>query len=324
MLLPLLAVVLGLMALVFGARRFVEGAALTARYAGVSPLLIGLVIVGFGTSAPELLVSGFSAAQGNPGIALGNAYGSNIANIALILGVTALISPIPFQRSVLGRELPALTVVTALAALQLLDLRLSRADAAVLLAVFSLWLAGSVLVAVRKRIDPSAVSAERIVAAHPMSRARAVLWLVVGFVVLMVGSRVLVWGVVEVARAIGVSDLAIGLTVVAVGTSLPELASSVIAARRNEHDIALGNVLGSNLFNTLAVVGLAGAIEPMAVERISLLREFPVMSALTLSLFAFGWASGRHGVITRAEGALLLLVYVGYIASLVATVIAAS
>ena len=322
MLLPVVAVIVGLLLLVWSADRFVEGAAATACYFGMPPLLIGMVIVGFGTSAPELVVSAISAVQSNPGIALGNAYGSNITNIALILGLTALLSPIAVHSQVLRKELPLLSLMTLLAAGQLFDGQISRADALVLLLVFALLMGWTIWQGMKKKTDALATEMEQELSAHAMPLQRALLWLAIGLVLLIVSSRLLVWGAVAIAQQFGVSDLIIGLTVVAVGTSLPELASSLMAVRKGEHDIALGNVLGSNLFNTLAVVGIAGAIEPLAVGAEVLRRDVLVMALLTLSLFVFGYGfrGPGKGRINRCEGAGLLTVYLGYTAYLVLTV----
>lgn len=314
------AIVLGLALLVWSADRFVEGAASAARHFGVPPLLIGMVIVGFGTSAPEMVVSVVAASQGNPGIAIGNAYGSNITNLALILGVTALISPITVHSQVLRKELPILAVVTALAASQLWDGEITRLDAVVLLGVFGAIMGWTIWQGLRKKGDALGREMEQELKVHTMQLRRAVFWLVVGLVMLIVSSRILVWGAVEIARGLGISDLIIGLTIVAVGTSLPELASSVIAARKGEHDIALGNILGSNLFNTLAVVGIAAAIHPLAVGPEVFNRDMLVMSALTLSLFITGYGLRGLGCINRIEGAVLLASYVGYTTYLIRTI----
>jgi len=324
MLTAVAAVVFGLALLVWSADRFVEGAAATARHFGMPPLLIGMVIVGFGTSAPEMVVSAISALQGNPGIALGNAYGSNITNIALILGVTALISPITVHSQVLRKELPILTGVTVLAALQLIDGAITRIDAIVLLAVFTLLMGWTIYQGMKKKDDALASDVEQELATQTVPLRGALLRLIGGLVLLVIASRVLVWGAVDIARSFGVSDMIIGLTIVAVGTSLPELASSVLATRKGEHDIALGNVLGSNLFNTLAVVGIAGSIHPMAVGPEVLSRDVLVMAALTLSLFALGYGMrSRAGRINRIEGAILVAVYIGYTAYLVRSVFVA-
>ena len=315
-----LAVAFGLVLLVWSADRFVEGSASIARHFGMPPLLIGMVVVGFGTSAPEMVVSALAASQGNPGIALGNAYGSNIANIALILGLTALISPIAVHSQVLRKELPILAAVTALAAYQLWDGELTRIDSLVLLGVFGGLMAWTIWQGLRKKADALGSEMERELEVHAMPIGRAIFWLVIGLVLLIASSRILIWGAVDIAHGFGVSDLIIGLTIVAVGTSLPELASSVMAVRKGEHDIALGNVLGSNLFNTLAVVGIAGTIRPMTVAREVFSRDILVMAVLTLTLFAIGYGFRGPGRINRFEGAALLTGYMGYTAYLVTSV----
>lgn len=320
MLLAVLAVIFGLALLVWSADRFVEGSASAARHFGVPPLLIGMVVIGFGTSAPEMVVSVLAALQGNPGLALGNAYGSNITNIALILGVTALINPIAVHSQVLRKELPILTLVTALAAWQIRDGEITRFDALVLLIVFSGLMIWTLWQGLRKKADVLGSEIEQKLEVEAMPIRRAVLWLVLGLFFLIVSSRILVWGAVEIAHGFGISDLIIGLTIVAVGTSLPELASSIIATRKGEHDIALGNVLGSNLFNTLAVVGIAGVLHPMALGPEVFYRDMLVMAALTLSLFVIGYGFRGPGRIHRIEGAVLLASYVGYTAYLVSTV----
>ncbi len=295
MLLSIAAVVAGLALLVWSADRFVEGAAAAADHAGMPPLLIGMVVVGFGTSAPELTVSVISALEGSPALALGNAFGSNIANIGLILGLTALISPIRVHSRVLKRELPILTGVTLLAIGLLWGGELSRLDAAVLLAVFAGLMAWTIRQGIKQRDDHLAVDVAQETSAKGASLGWSLFWLAAGLVLLIVSSRVLVWGAVDVARALGVGELVIGLTIVAVGTSLPELASSLAAARKGEHDLALGNVVGSNLFNTLGVVGLAGVVDPFSFAGEVVFRDGAVMLALTLVLSLFGWRFGGLG-----------------------------
>ncbi len=314
------AVAIGLALLVWSADRFVAGSASTARHFGMPPLLIGMVIVGFGTSAPEMVVSALAASQGNPGIALGNAYGSNITNIALILGVTALISPIAVHSQVLRKELPILAAITGLAAWQVWDGEISRLDAYLLLGVFVVLMTWTIWQGMQKKGDTFGSGVEQELDVRTMPIRRAVFWLVVGLVLLIVSSRILVWGAVVIAHGFGVSDLIIGLTIVAVGTSLPELAASIIATRKGEHDIALGNILGSNLFNTLAVVGIAGTIHPMTVGSEVFSRDMMVMAALTVSLFVIGYGFRGPGRINRVEGAVLLACYVGYTVYLVITV----
>lgn len=319
MLIASLAILAGLALLVWSADRFVEGSAATAGHFGMPPLLIGMVVVGFGTSAPEMVVSALAASQGNPGLALGNAYGSNITNIGLILGITAVIAPIAVHSQVMRKELPILALVTLAAAWLLFDGELSRLDAAGLLVLFALVLGWSIWSSMRKTDDVFATEMDAELATHPMPIRNAMLWLVVGLVLLIISSRILVWGAVDLATRFGVSDLVIGLTIVAIGTSLPELASSIIAARKGEHDLALGNILGSNLFNTLAVVGIAGSIAPMAVANEVLIRDIPVMVGLTLALFVLGYGFRGPGRINRLEGVGLLAIFVGYTAYLLST-----
>lgn len=324
MLISVIAIVLGLTLLVWSADRFIDGAAATARYAGMPPLLIGMVIIGFGTSAPELFISALSASQGNPGLALGNGYGSNIANIGLILGLTALLSPITVNASVLRKELPILAGITLLSGLLLLNGQISRLDAGLMLIVFTLIMAWSIREGLKGRAEPIIGTTEDVDSTDQMTLKQAIFWLVLGLILLMLSSRVLVWGAVDIATSLGVSDLIIGLTIVAIGTSLPELASAFASIRKGEHDLALGNVIGSNLFNTLAVVGLAGMIHPLQVDPALLSRDWPVMAALTFALFVMGYGfKGRIGRINRVEGGALLLVFISYTSYLLYSISAA-
>ncbi|WP_321492946.1 calcium/sodium antiporter [uncultured Desulfobacter sp.] len=303
----------GLLLLVWSANLFIEGAAAAAVHWGMPPLLIGMVIVGFGTSLPEILVSVMSALQGSSGIALGNAYGSNIANIGLILGITALINPVTVNSRVLKNELPILSLGTAVAGYQAFDGNVSRLDAWALLACFLALIVWSIQNGLREETDSLAKEVKTQMTPGSMSIGSAVFKIVVGLVLLLASSRLLVWAAVNISRLLGVSDLIIGLTVVAVGTSLPELASSVIAARKGAHDIAVGNVLGSNLFNTLAVVGVAGVIHPLSVPPEILYRDLLVMGLFTVSLFILCYGfKGRQGRINRWEGLMLLLSYIVY------------
>lgn len=306
-----LAIVIGLILLVWSADKFVEGAASSARHFDMSPLLIGIVIVGFGTSAPEMIVSASSALKGASGIALGNAYGSNITNIALILGVTALIKPIMVASEVIKRELPVLILVTLISAYMLFDAQVTQLEAVILLVIFTLYMGWTIWIGLRNKDDALAQTESLQTAQLPIKKA--LFWVVIGLAFLMASSQLLVWGAVEVAKYFGVSDLVIGLTIVAIGTSLPELASSIIAARKGESDLAVGNIVGSNLFNSLAVVGIAGAIEPMQVESAVFSRDMLVMFALTLLLFFFAHSfKKKQAKITRLEGGIFLLCYISY------------
>jgi cation:H+ antiporter len=320
MIFPIIAVVGGLVMLVWSADRFIEGSAAVARYVGMPPLLIGMIIVGFGTSAPEMVVSAIAAFQGNPGLAIGNAYGSNITNIALILGLTALISPIVFSSRVLVKELPILFIITLIAGFQLIDNEVTRTDGWILLLIFGLLMAWTIAQGLRGRSDNLNNEMENKLKAYTISLKWAVFWLLGGIILLVASSRLLVWGAVEIARGLNISDLIIGLTIVALGTSLPELASSLMAIRRKEHDIAVGNVIGSNLFNTLAVVGIAGVINPIKISPEILSRDFFFMIVLTFSLFAIGYGFGGQGRINRYEGAILTASYGGYMVLLIASV----
>jgi len=323
-LLPILAIILGIVLLLWSADRFVEGAAAVAGHLGLPSLVIGMVIVGFGTSAPEIVVSIMAALDGNPDLALGNALGSNIYNIGLIIGVTALIVPIAVHSTIIRRELPLLLLFGAVAGALFWNGQLSRLESLLLLLGFFGLMGWTIWTALRGKDDPLAAETEQELASHAMTLGRAIVWLVVGLTLLLVSSRMLVWGAVSVASALGVSDLIIGLTIVALGTSLPELASSIAAVRKGEHDIAMGNVVGSCMFNLLAVVGIAGVIAPMEALSVDImLRDWPVMMAMVVSLFVMGYGFRGEGRINRIEASALLLglvVYNGWLVNAVLTV----
>lgn len=311
MLLGCAAVLAGLVLLVWSSDMFVDGAAALAAHFGLSAFIIGMVIVGFGTSLPEMLISVQSALEGSPGIALGNAYGSNIANIGLILGITALVCPVAVPRALFRKDLPLLFAVTLLAALYVSNGSITRMEALCMLALFAAIMFWTIRKGLLGREIFLTREHEQVVP-RDMPLGRAWLRICAGLIILLASARMLIWGAVVTARFFGVSDLIIGLTIVAIGTSLPELASSLAAVRKQKHDIALGNVLGSNLFNTLAVVGLAGSIHPMRVPPEVLTRDVAVMTVLTLALFVFGFNYGRGGRISRPAGALLLTAYTAY------------
>lgn len=322
MFLYILSLVVGLVVLVWSADKFVDGASGIAKFYGMLPLLIGMVIIGFGTSAPELVVSALASYQGNAGIALGNAYGSNITNIALILGATSILMPISVHSQVLRKELPILTLVSLATVGLIYDFDLSRFDALILLLIFTLLMAWTIWAGIKNSKDAFSQEMEaELKDLKQMSIKQSYLYTISGLVLLIISSRALVYGAVGIATALGVSDIVIGLTVVAVGTSLPEFASSIIAARKGEPDIALGNVLGSNLFNTLAVVGIAGTIHPFSFEKEILYRDISVMLLLTISLFIFGYGFKGKGRINRIEGGILLISYIGYVGYLISTTI---
>ena len=312
MLIDLGAIVLGFALLVWGADRFIMGAAATARNLGVSPLIIGLTIVGFGTSAPEILVSAVASWQGNPGLAVGNAIGSNIANIALILGVTALVMPLRVHSGILRREFPILLAVTLFTLALLLDLELDRIDALLLLTCLVSVLIWMVRTAKRPHAPDPIESEYNEEIPSQLTTSMAITWLLVGLLVLLGSSRLLVWGAVNIATALGVSDLIIGLTIVAIGTSLPELAAAIVSALKKEHDIAIGNIIGSNMFNLLAVLSMPGLIHPLPLETVVLTRDYAIMFGLTMALFVMAYGFKTDGRINRFEGTLLFCAFIGY------------
>lgn len=322
MILASLAILGGFILLVWSADRFVDGAAATAKYAGMPSLLIGMVIVGFGTSAPEMVVSAMAAVDGNPDLALGNALGSNIVNTGLILGVTALIAPIVVHSKIVRKELPLLLIIGLFFGALLWNGALERFDAVLLLIGFLILIAWSIYSAMSNKGDSLETDTEQALHSHEMTLGKAIFWLIFGLIILVISSRILVWGSVNIAQSLGVSDLVIGLTIVALGTSLPELAASIIAVRKGEHDIAIGNVVGSNMFNILAVVGIAGLISPItSVAPEVLSRDWLVMMAMMVALLIMAYGFRRQGRINRIEGAALLLAYIGYTIWLVMSVI---
>ncbi|MDZ7662258.1 MAG: calcium/sodium antiporter [Thiohalophilus sp.] len=311
MLLSVIAVILGFAVVIKGADWFVQGAGATARNLGVSPLVIGLTIVGLGTSAPEMLISAIATLEGNSGLAVGNALGSNITNIALVLGITALVVPLVVRSETLRREYPVMFLIMLVSLMLVADGELGVLDGLILLVGMVLMLWWMVLLGKRKDHDP--LEAEYASEIPAMTTPRALLWLMIGLVLLLASSRALVWGAVNIAHFFGVSDLIIGLTIVAIGTSLPELAASLMGALRKEPDIAIGNVIGSNMFNLLVVLGIPGLLGPVALEPEVLSRDFPVMIGLSIALFVMAYGFRGDGKINRFEGGLLLLAYVAYL-----------
>ncbi len=307
------AIVVGLVGLVWGADRFVAGSASVAKALGISPLVIGLTIVSIGTSAPEIIVAINASLQDAGDMAVGNALGSNLANIGLVLGITALVSPLPTQRHLLKEEAPILLVITALAGVVLFNGELSRPEGFLLLALLVPTL---VLAVWYKKRHPAPEQLEEAESLPQMSIGAAAIWFCLGLAVMLVSSEALVWGAKQVAFNFGVSQLVVGLTVVAVGTSLPELAASVMSALRGHHDIAIGNIFGSNLFNLLAVMSMPGIISPVQLGDAVFARDFLIMAGMTLLLVGgIAWAqlrAGRNGgkpLFSRYSGILLLGCY---------------
>lgn len=301
------AIFAGLVVLVWSADRFVNGAVSTARNFGMSPMLIGLTIVSFGTSAPEMIVSGTAALSDASNLAVGNAIGSNIANIGLVLGITALVSPIPLKSIVLKREFPILVVTSCLVAVLFLDYHLGYLDGIIMI----LLLGGAMYLLTRNNLDAPEIL-EEIDEVPSQSTPKAVIELVISLVLLLGSSKLLVWGASGIANDMGVSELIIGLTIVAIGTSLPELAASVASALKGHHDIALGNIVGSNLFNLLAVLPIPALLNPVTLESNVLLRDYSVMLTLTVALAAFGYIMKKKGYLGRRVGVLFLTAYAGY------------
>ena len=314
----ILLVIAGLVLLIWGADRFVHGAAAAARNLGIAPLLIGLTVVAFATSAPEILVSVVAALQHEPGLAFGNAIGSNIVNIGLVLGLTALIRPIKLESATLRREMPALLAVTLLTVSLFLDTFLSRIDGIVMLTglvIVMVWLARLGLRSAAN--DPIAQDYDAEIPTD-VRMVMAVVWLVVGLGTLLVGADLLVDGAIGIAKMLGVSEVVIGITIVAFGTSLPELAVSLASALKGEYGLAIGNIVGSNIFNLLAVIGVAATIEPSALAPTVLSLHIFVMVAFTLVLFAMTYDYDGKAQLSRLEGFALLVAYIAYEAYVIA------
>ncbi len=310
-------VIVGLTLLIWGADRFVHGASALARNLGVAPLMIGLTIVSFATSAPEILVSVVAALRGEPDLAVGNAIGSNIANIGLVLGATALLRPIELKSATLRREMPALLAVSLLTVALFLDSTLNRIDGFVLLTGLVIVIIWLVRLGLRSSAtDPLQADFEAEIP-KDLSNATAIFWLVIGLGTLLVGAELLVDGAIEIARTIGVSEVVIGITLVALATSLPELAVSAVSAIKGEYGLAIGNIVGSNIFNLLAVVGVAAAIHPAVLPPTVLSLHIFVMVSFTLVLFAMTYEYDGRGTISRFEGVMLVGAYVAFTAYVV-------
>ncbi len=306
------SVIAGLALLIWGADRFVHGAAATARNLGVAPLLIGLTIVAFATSAPEILVSIVASTRGEPGLAIGNAVGSNICNIGLVLGCVALVRPIELRSATLRREMPALLAVSLLTVSLFLDTTLSRVDGVVLLfslVIVLIWLARLGLRSAEN--DPIKREFEAEIP-YGVSMKSALFWLLFGLATLLIGAELLVDGAIEIALYFGVSDLVIGITLVALGTSLPELAVSLVSALKGEYGLAIGNIVGSNIFNMLAVIGVAATIAPVTLAPSVLSLHIFVMVAFTLVLFAMTFDYETKAELSRLEGLALFAAFVAY------------
>ncbi len=315
MLLASIAILAGFGLLIWSSDKFVDGASAIAKISGMSPLIIGLTIVGLGTSAPEMIVSGLAAYQGNPGLGIGNAIGSNITNIALILGITALLIPLKVKSRILKKELPLLLILMLAAWWLISGNYLGVPQGLALIAM--LFAAMGWLIYDAMKTGSTDVLAEefeqQLEDKEALPLKKALFWFFIGLIVLLGSAQLLVWGAVFIAQAFGISDLIIGLTIVAIGTSLPELAASLSSARRGEFDIAIGNVIGSNMFNILAVLAFPALIAPSILPDGVLSRDFPIMAALTVLMFIMAWHyKPARRIIGRGKGAILLALFVGY------------
>ena len=316
MLLEILILIISLTALVYSADKFVYGAAAIARNFGIAPMIIGLTIVAMGSSAPEMVVAATAALQGSTDTAIGNAIGSNITNIALVLGITALFKPLMVSSLTLKREIPILLLVTLIASYMLFDLNFTYIEALILMIGFFVFIITLLLVSIKQSqnnniTDPMILEAEADIPENVATSA-ALFWLIFGMILLPVSANFLVDSATYIAKAFGISDLVIGLTIIAIGTSLPELAASVMSIIKKEDDLALGNIIGSNIFNILAVLAIPGLIAPGSVDAQAASRDIPAMMGITLLLFLLCFSLSGGFRITRKKGALLLLSFIIY------------
>jgi cation:H+ antiporter len=316
MFIQILILLLSLITLVWSADKFVFGASALARNLGISPMIIGLTIVAMGSSAPEMMIAVTASLQGNVDTAIGNVIGSNITNIALVLGLTALFHPLSVSSTTIKREIPLILIVTAIATYMLGNNNFSFNEGLILIIGFVLYIATLLVVTLRRSkqnpIDDKMVLEAEQEVPDGVSTKHSVIWLIVGMILLPLSASFLVDSSIFIAKAFGISDLVIGLTVIAVGTSLPELAASIMSIIKKEDDLALGNIIGSNIFNILAVLSLAGLIAPGDIDHAAAVRDAPFMLATTFLLFILCFSRGKNFRISRAKGLLLLTVFIGY------------
>ncbi|WP_178861397.1 calcium/sodium antiporter [Thiomicrorhabdus cannonii] len=315
LLLPSIALVIGLIMLAWSSDIFIDGSASTANHLSISPLIIGVVVLGFGTSMPEILVSTLASLDNSPGLAIGNAVGSNIANIGLVLGITALIAPIAVKSSLIRRELPVLFAISLGVYLLLLDGHLGLMDGTILAAgliLVMLW-----MIKVNKEADPTdpltSETSQELATKADFTLKKSIFMVIGGLIILMISAKMMVWGAVEIARFLEIDEVIIGLTIVAIGTSLPELAASIAAARKNEADLMIGNIVGSNLFNILAVLSVPALLAPSVLEPATLYEDLPVMLGFTLAMLLFAFSRKGDAVIHTGKGLLLLGAFAAYL-----------
>lgn len=314
LIIPSIFLIVGLVLLVWSSDIFIDGAASIAKHMSISPLIIGVVVLGFGTSAPEILVAALASVDGSPGLAIGNVIGSNIANIGLVLGVTAIITPIAVKSSLLKREFPIVLGISIIGLLLMLDSDLDTTDGIILLALLIIVMTW--MIKANKTVDPTdslVEDSEQIVEeAEEIPYKKSIFMLIGGLILLIISAKLMVDGAVDIAKFFGVSDMIIGLTIIAVGTSLPELAAAITAAKKGMADLMIGNILGSNLFNLLAVLAVPAILAPSTLEKSTLMLDYPIMLALTLVMLMVALPRKGKAMISRTEGALLLLSFVGY------------
>ena len=308
----LIYLVIGLVLLIYAADKFVLGAASTAKHMGVSTMLVGLIIVGFGTSAPEMVVSAIASFKGNSGLALGNAVGSNITNIALVLGIGLLIVPMSIKSQTIKREMPILLLVTLLVLFLLMDLKLSFSDGVIM--IVSMLIVTGFLTVIGIKGDHDEFSDEIEAEFNlDISLKKAIMLLIFGILVLPIASQLMVIGATDIATEFGVSDMVIGLTIVALGTSLPELAATISSALKKEHDLAIGNIVGSNMFNLLGVIGISGLIREYEFTAHFIQYDYFYMLILTVFLFlASVYFVLKDQFISRVIGGVLVFLYITY------------
>lgn len=315
LLLPSFLLIIGLALLVWSSDIFIDGAASVAKYHNISPLVIGVVVLGFGTSMPEVVVATLASLEGSPGLAIGNAIGSNIANIGLVLGVTALIAPVMVKSLILRRELSLLLAISFGVYFFIIDSKLSQIDGLILVALLiaaMYWMIKS-----NKNNDPKDPLAEEtkleVDEIPELSKTKSYVYLIGGLIILMISAKLMVNGAVEIAHYFEVPEVVIGLTIIAIGTSLPELAAAISAAAKNEADLMIGNIVGSNLFNILAVLAVPALLAPSIVESQVVVFDYPIMLIFTVAMLLLALPLFGKAVINRPKGFLLTAGFMGYL-----------
>lgn len=309
----IIILILGLIGLIISADKFVYGAAGLARNLGISPLIIGLTIVAMGSSAPEMMVAVSSSLNGAPNTAIGNAIGSNITNITLVLGLTALLKPLLVGSATIRREIPMVLITTILAGVVLWDLKLEMYEGVILLLLFFITILTLTILALKRPSNDPIAEEHNDDVPEGVPTWKAVAWLIFGMIALPVSSSYLVDSAVVIAQYYGMSDLVIGLTIIAIGTSLPELAASITGVLKGEDDLAMGNIIGSNIFNILAVLSLPGILAPGMIDPAIISRDFYYMLGATIVMLLMAMSfRGRPGRINRIEGGVLLSGFVAY------------